>query len=83
LCCYVAEDNHFQLRIVRATLQGSGVALDVALHGQEAVDAVTKRMESGEKLYDLIFMDSMMPVMDGATVGLALFTTLFCSQNTT
>ena len=62
----VVEDNHFQLRIVKATLQRSGVTLDVALHGAEAVALVRRRMDAGEKLYDLILMDSMMPVMDGA-----------------
>ena len=63
----VVEDNHFQLRIVKATLQRSGVTLDVALHGAEAVAHVRRRTEQGGKLYDLILMDSMMPVMDGAT----------------
>lgn len=63
----VVEDNHFQLRIVKATLQRSGVTLDVALHGAEAVAHVQRRVDAGGKLYDLILMDSMMPVMDGAT----------------
>ena len=63
----VVEDNHFQLRIVKATLQRSGVTLDVALHGAEAVAHVRRRVDAGGKLYDLILMDSMMPVMDGAT----------------
>ena len=63
----MVEDNHFQLRIVKATLQRSGVTLDVALHGAEAVAHVRRRVEQGGKLYDLILMDSMMPVMDGAT----------------
>ena len=63
----VVEDNHFQLRIVKATLQRSGVTLDVALHGEEAVAHVRKRVDAGSKLYDLILMDSMMPVMDGST----------------
>ena len=43
------------------------VSLDVALHGAEAVAHVRRRAERGGKLYDLILMDSMMPVMDGAT----------------
>ena len=63
----MVEDNHFQLRIVKATLQRSGVTLDVALHGAEAVAHVQRRVDAGGKLYDLILMDSMMPVMDGAT----------------
>ena len=42
----VVEDNHFQLRIVKATLQRSGVTLDVALHGEEAVAHVRKRVDA-------------------------------------
>ena len=63
----VVEDNEFQLRIVEATLKNSGVTLDVAMHGREAVDHVRLRMDAGAKMYDVVFMDSMMPVMDGAT----------------
>ena len=63
----VVEDNEFQLRIVEATLKNSGVTLDVAMHGREAVDHVRRRMDAGAKMYDVVFMDSMMPVMDGAT----------------
>ena len=39
----------------------------MALHGAEAVAHVQRRVDAGGKLYDLILMDSMMPVMDGAT----------------
>ena len=64
----VVEDNQFQLRIVRATLKGSGVSLDVAMHGGEAVEAVRRKIRdggAGARLYDVVLMDSMMPVMDG------------------
>ena len=71
----VVDDNHFQLRVVKASLNRSGVELDAAVHGKEAVDLVAKRFEcrSTEKdareksapVYDVILMDSMMPVMDG------------------
>ena len=68
LSVLVVEDNQFQLRIVRATLKGSGVSLDVAMHGGEAVEAVRRKIRdggAGARLYDVVLMDSMMPVMDG------------------
>jgi CheY-like chemotaxis protein len=39
---------------------------------QEAVDAVRQRMASGRQLYHCIFMDSMMPVMDGRAAAATL-----------
>lgn len=65
----VVDDNHFQLRVVKASLKKSGVELDTAVHGKEAVDLVAARIALGgdSKLYDVILMDSMMPVMDGPT----------------
>jgi CheY-like chemotaxis protein len=65
----VVDDNHFQLRVVKASLKKSGIELDTAVHGKEAVDFVERRIALGSdaKLYDVILMDSMMPVMDGAT----------------
>ena len=41
----VVDDNHFQLRVVKASLNRSGVELDAAVHGKEAVDLVAKRFE--------------------------------------
>lgn len=43
-------------------LKERGAIVDLAKDGQEAVN---KMEESSEGFYDLIFMDIMMPVMDG------------------
>ena len=63
----VVDDNHFQLRIVKASLKGLGLELDTAVHGREAADLAARRFERGADAapYDAIIMDSMMPVMDG------------------
>ena len=44
-----------------------GATLEVAGHGQYAVDFVKERLEKKLPNYDCILMDMMMPVMDGAT----------------
>jgi signal transduction histidine kinase/DNA-binding response OmpR family regulator len=44
-----------------AMLQEYKIQTDCLLNGQEAVD----RIKSGEPKYDIVFMDLMMPVMDG------------------
>jgi CheY-like chemotaxis protein len=77
----VVDDNHFQLRVVKASLNRSGVELDAAVHGKEAVDLVAKRLErpsredaapTSSSLYDVILMDSMMPVMDGCAATIEI-----------
>jgi len=62
----LVEDNQMQVRIVRATVKGSGVAIDSAENGQEALDAVAARIDRGGKMYDVILMDSNMPIKGGA-----------------
>ena len=63
----VVDDNHFQLRVVKASLKGLGLELDAAVHGREASDLAAARFERGAEAapYDVIVMDSEMPVMDG------------------
>jgi len=55
----VVDDNFFNQEIARHMLESLGAQVDVAVHGQEAVDMVKKRT------YDLVFMDCQMPTMDG------------------
>jgi CheY-like chemotaxis protein len=56
----VAEDNPENVILLQAYLDGLPVELDFAANGAEAVE---KRC--GRGIYDLIFMDIQMPVMDG------------------
>lgn len=55
----LAEDHPINQELVRQLLEGTGLALDIAANGQEAVGL------SARQRYDLILMDVQMPVMDG------------------
>ncbi|PRP87999.1 PAS fold family [Planoprotostelium fungivorum] len=55
----VAEDNLFNQRVIRYALKAFGLEANIVNNGQEAVDACLKDD------YDVILMDSMMPVLDG------------------
>ncbi|MDR0323735.1 MAG: response regulator, partial [Treponema sp.] len=56
----VVDDVPVNLQVVKGLLEPYGIKVYTAASGQEAVDKVC----SGKK-YDLVFMDHMMPVMDG------------------
>ena len=59
----LAEDVAINREIVIALLEESGIIIDVAENGQEALDM----LESSPGLYDIVFMDMEMPKMDGLT----------------
>ena len=55
----VTDDNHINLKVIKNTLEYYGLTVDVAASGAEAIQLC------GQNTYDLIFMDQMMPLMDG------------------
>ncbi|MDR0623492.1 MAG: response regulator [Treponema sp.] len=55
----VVDDNRINLKVALAFLAAHNIRADTAMDGFEAVDKVKKRA------YDIIFMDHMMPGMDG------------------
>ncbi|MFZ4699350.1 MAG: PAS domain S-box protein [Candidatus Methylumidiphilus sp.] len=55
----LVEDNEINQEVALELLEDTGLAVDVAQHGGEAVDKVRTGV------YDLILMDMQMPVMDG------------------
>ena len=57
----LAEDVEINREIVAALLEDTGIEIDCAENGQEAVDMVSANPER----YDIVFMDMQMPVMDG------------------
>jgi len=61
----VCEDNAMNQRVISEYLARVGLKTVIAENGKDGVDIVRRRMEKGEKPFDLIFMDIHMPVMDG------------------
>jgi two-component system sensor histidine kinase/response regulator len=57
----LVEDNEFNQQVACDLLAGLGAQIDVAAHGQIALDRLA------EHRYDLVLMDMQMPVMDGVT----------------
>jgi len=61
----LCEDNLMNQQVISEHLARVGLRTVIAQNGQIGVDMVKKRLEDGTKLFDLIFMDMHMPVMDG------------------
>ena len=57
----MAEDNLTNQEIVLGLLEKSGIVVDVANNGQEAIDLFTTNRDA----YGLILMDLQMPLVDG------------------
>ena len=55
----VVDDNDLNLKVARGLLRQSGIEPDLADSGRKCLEMTLK------KHYDIIFMDHMMPVMDG------------------
>jgi len=55
----LVEDNEINMKVVRELLKPLQIKVDVAENGLVAIKKVS------EKHYDIVFMDYMMPVMDG------------------
>ena len=73
----LCEDNAMNRQVICEHLARVGLKTVVAENGKIGADMAQNRMLSGEKQFDLIFMDMHMPVMDGfeaATKILALNT---------
>ncbi len=55
----VVDDNNINLIISQSVLEEFGITVDTVLSGEEAIENVQKVQ------YDVVFMDHMMPKMDG------------------
>ncbi len=58
----LVEDNTINAEIAKVQLQKLGMTVELAANGKEAVEQF---LASEEAYYDVIFMDIMMPIMDG------------------
>jgi len=61
----ICEDNGLNQQVICEHLTRVGLNTVVAQNGKEGVDLVIERKQDGGKIFDLIFMDIHMPVMDG------------------
>ncbi len=59
----LVEDNKINQEIVVGLLEHSGIVIDIANNGSEAVE----QFRQNSNRYELILMDLQMPVMDGLT----------------
>ncbi len=62
----IVDDNEINLKVTAGLLQKYDIEADIADSGYVAIDAIK------EKDYDLIFMDHMMPGMDGVETMLRI-----------
>ncbi|MDD0851990.1 cache domain-containing protein [Halobacteriovorax sp. GB3] len=62
----IAEDNPVNLKLIKKLLEKRGLSPDIALNGQEAVDAALLND------YDMILMDIQMPILDGMNASLKI-----------
>lgn len=70
--CLIAEDNLMSRRILKELL-AQQFDCDIAVNGQEAIDSFQLAHES-KRPYDVIFMDIMMPEVDGMEALLCIRT---------
>lgn len=62
----LAEDNLINQRVAKMMLCSLGMCCEVASNGQEAVDAVQRRIGREDvRQFDVLLMDMAMPVMGG------------------
>ncbi|MGN0142358.1 MAG: cache domain-containing protein [Roseburia sp.] len=72
----VVDDNQMNLKVAAGLLKRSCIKVDMAASGRECIRMVEK------KQYDIIFMDHMMPEMDGIETMKALRDSGFLPENT-
>ncbi len=62
----VVDDNEMNRKVAAGLLEPLEINIDMAVNGKEAVEKVS------EKAYDIVFMDHMMPIMDGIEATCAI-----------
>jgi signal transduction histidine kinase/CheY-like chemotaxis protein/CHASE3 domain sensor protein len=63
----VVEDDVRNVFALSNVLEPKGANVQIARNGREALDALTRSMESPSSAVDMVLMDIMMPEMDGIT----------------
>ena len=67
----LAEDNRANQLALTRLMQSEGCLVVAAMNGEEALEAIKQSHASGV-LFDLVFMDMHMPIMDGLTATKAI-----------
>ncbi|MCL2044472.1 MAG: ATP-binding protein [Treponema sp.] len=67
----VVDDTAINIKVAEGLLAPYQARVDTCLNGKEAIEMVKRRIMHGEN-YDIIFMDHMMPGMDGIETTLAI-----------
>ncbi|MBR3840915.1 MAG: response regulator [Erysipelotrichales bacterium] len=62
----IVDDNEMNLKVAKGLLEPLKLQIDTADNGKKAIDMIVK------KRYDIVFMDHMMPIMDGVEATMAL-----------
>ena len=57
----VVDDNEMNLEVIEGLMERTQMKVDLATSGQEGIDLMARRR------YDIVFLDQMMPGMDGIT----------------
>jgi len=68
----VCEDNNMNQFVIKEHLARIGINTVIAENGKIGVEKVKERLQSGERMFDIIFMDMHMPVMDGFEASAAI-----------
>jgi CheY-like chemotaxis protein len=59
----LAEDNPVNQKVAELMFKRLGYGIEIVSNGQEAIEAIQQHA------YDIVVMDSQMPVMDGVTAA--------------
>jgi len=71
----VVDDNEVNLKVARSLMKLNGIELHTASSGVQCIDAVERNK------YDIIFLDHMMPGMDGIETLQQLFSKQLVDEN--
>jgi CheY-like chemotaxis protein len=63
----VVEDDVRNVFALSSILEPTGIQVEIARNGREALDKLARAGNAGSPLIDLVLMDIMMPEMDGYT----------------
>jgi signal transduction histidine kinase/ActR/RegA family two-component response regulator len=58
----LVDDNELNIEVAQEILEMTGISVETAVNGQEAVDLITQKPEH---YFDIVFMDIQMPVKNG------------------